>query len=59
MLPFSLIYYSSYPVKVMLIDLYAVIREKEKGVPCMACFPCAFSGSYFHIWSSYKKPKKP
>ena len=25
----------------MLVDLYAVIHEKEKGVPCMRCFSCA------------------
>jgi len=44
----------------MLVVLYAVIREKENGVPCMGCFPCAFAfGSYFHVWSSYKKPKNP
>ena len=24
----------------MLVVLYAVIREKEKGVPCMGCFSC-------------------
>jgi len=41
MLPFSLTYYRLYPVKVMLVVLYAVIREKEKGVPCMGCFFCA------------------
>jgi len=25
----------------MLAVLYAVIREKEKDVPCMGCFSCA------------------
>ena len=25
----------------MLVVLYAVIREKEKGVPCMGFFSCA------------------
>jgi len=40
----------------MLVVLYAVIREKENGVPCMWCFSCAFAfGSYFRVWSSYKK----
>jgi len=54
----SLIYCSLYTVKVMLVVFYAVIREKEKGVPCMGCFSCAFAfGSYFRVWSSYKKPK--
>ena len=57
-MPFSLIYYSLYPVKVMLVDLYVVIRKKEKRVPCVRCFSCAFAfGSYFHVWSSYKKLK--
>jgi len=40
----------------MLVFLYAVIREMEKGVPFMGCFWCAFAfGSYFRVWSSYKK----
>jgi len=44
----------------MLVVLYASIREKEKGVPCMGCFSCAFAfRSCFRVWSSYKKPKKP
>jgi len=48
---------SYYPVKVMLVDLYAVMRKKEKGVPCMGCFSRAFAfGSYFRVWSLYKKP---
>jgi len=48
----------------MLVILYAVIREKGKGVPwCMGCFSfsCAF-GSYFRLSCSVfvqKKPKKP
>jgi len=25
----------------MLVVLYAVVREKEKGVPCMGCFSYA------------------
>jgi len=39
----------------MLVVLYAVIHEKEKGVPRMGCFSfaCAF-GSYFRVWSLYK-----
>ena len=46
--------------KVMLVVLYAVnvIHEKEKGVPCMECFLCAFAfGSYFRVWSLYKNFK--
>ena len=36
------------PVKVMLVVFYAVIPEKQKGVPYMGCFSCAFAfGSYF------------
>jgi len=27
----------------MLVDFYAIIREEEKGVPCMGCFSCAFA----------------
>ena len=43
----------------MLVDLYGVIREKEKGVPRTGCFSCAFAfGSYFRVWSSYKKKLK-
>jgi len=42
----------------MLVVLYAVIREKEKRLPCVGCFSCAFAfGSYFRVWSSYKKLK--
>jgi len=55
-LPFSLTDYGLYPVKVMLVVVHAVIREKEKDVPCTGCFSCAFGfGSYFRVWSSYKK----
>jgi len=40
----------------MLVDLHAVIREKEKGVPCMGCFSHASAfESYFRVWSSYRK----
>jgi len=40
----------------MLVDLYAVVREKENGVPCMGYFSCAFAFRlYFRVWSSYKK----
>jgi len=49
----------------MLVVLYAVIRENEKGVPCMECFSCDF-GSYFRVWSfeaskteKRKKPRNP
>jgi len=45
----------------MLVDLYAVIREKENGVQYrpMGCFSCAFAfGSYFRVWSSYQKNRK-
>jgi len=43
----------------MLLVLYAVIHEKEKGyVPCMGCFSCAFAfGSYFRVWYLYKNFK--
>jgi len=42
----------------MLVVLYAVIHEKEKGIPYMGCFSCdcAF-GSYFRVWSLYKNFK--
>jgi len=40
----------------MLVDLYVVIREEEKGTPFMGCFSCAFAfWSYFRAWSSFKK----
>jgi len=45
----------------MLVDFHAVIREEEKGVLglCRGCFSCAFAfGSYFRVWSSYKKTFK-
>ena len=38
--------------------LYAAICEKEKGIPYMGCFSCAF-GSYCRVPSSYqRKPLK-
>jgi len=47
----------------MLVVLYAVVREKGKGVACMGCFSfsCA-CGSYCRVRSLHKKPinlKKP
>ena len=42
----------------MLVVLYAVIREKEKVYHVWDVFICFDFGSYFRVWSSYKKKQK-
>ena len=51
-MPFSLIYYSLYPVKVMLVDLYVVIRDVWDVFRVLLIL-----GRTFMFGSSYKKPK--